>query len=47
MFAIPKARKSLSALRLCLIMGMTALLFLVVANRFGAVAEAMLLAPRL
>lgn len=47
MLAIPKDRKRLSVLRLCLIMGMTALLFILVANRLGSVAEAALLAPNL
>ena len=46
MFAIPKDRKRLSVLRLCLIMGMTVLAFLVVAERLGTAAEAILLAPR-
>lgn len=45
MFDIPKDRKRLSVLRLCLIMGFTALLFIVVATRFGRMAEAMMQAP--
>ncbi len=46
MFDIPQDRKRLSVVRLCLIMGMTALLFMVIANRFGAAAEAILNAPK-
>lgn len=45
MFDIPKDRKRLSVIRLCLIMGCTALLFIMVATRFGRVAEAMLHTP--
>lgn len=45
MFDIPKDRKRLSVLRLCLIMGCTGLLFIVVATRFGRMAEAMMHAP--
>lgn len=45
MFDIPKTRKRLSVLRLCLIMGCTALLFIMIATRFGRVAEAMMHAP--
>lgn len=46
MFDIPKDRKRLSVLRLCLIMGMTTLLFIIVADRLGGAAEAILNAPR-
>lgn len=42
---IPQDRKRLSVLRLCVIMGCTALLFIMVATRFGRVAEAMMTAP--
>ena len=45
MLTIPEKRKRLSVLRLCLIMGMTALLFLTVANRLGSAVEAVLMAP--
>jgi hypothetical protein len=45
MFDIPKDRKRLSVIRLCLIMGCTALLFIMVATRFGRVAEAMMQTP--
>ena len=45
MFAIPKDRKRSSVLRLCLVMGMTALLFIVVSDRLGSAAEAVLTAP--
>jgi len=45
MLDIPKDRPRLSAIRLCLIMGCTALLFIMVASRFGRAAEAMLHAP--
>ncbi len=47
MFNIPKDRKRLSVVRLCLIMGMTALLFILIANRLGSAAEAILRAPTL
>jgi hypothetical protein len=43
---IPKDRRQLSVLRLCVIMGMTALLFLVVADRLGDAAEALMQASR-
>lgn len=36
MLDIPKDRKRQSAPRLCLIMGLTALLFILAANRLGA-----------
>lgn len=45
MLDIPKNRPRLSVIRLCLIMGCTALLFIMVASRFGRAAEAMLNAP--
>ena len=45
MLDIPKNRPRLSAIRLCLIMGCTALLFIMVASRFGRAAEAMLHTP--
>lgn len=44
MLAIPKAHKRLSVVRLCLIMGMTALLFLVVIHRLGPAVEAVFVA---
>lgn len=44
-FDIPKDRKRLSVFRLCLIMGCTALLFIMVATKFGRAADAMMLAP--
>ena len=44
MFAIPTTRKRLSVVRLCLIMGMTALLFLVVVYRLGPEVEAVIVA---
>ena len=34
-FDIPKDRKSLSVIRLCLLMGLTALLFIIVLDRVG------------
>lgn len=43
MFDIPKDRKRLSVMKLCLLMGMTALLFLVIADRFGDAAQAMMM----
>jgi hypothetical protein len=36
MLNIPKDRKRLPVLRLCLLMGLTALLFLLIANSFGS-----------
>lgn len=39
---IPKDRKSVRPLRLVLLMGMTMLLFLLILNRYGQVAEAVL-----
>lgn len=45
MFDIPKDRKRLSVGRLCLLMGMTALLFLVIAHKFGGAAQALISAP--
>lgn len=42
MFEIPKDRKRLSVGRLCLLMGMTALLFIVIAHKFGGAAQAMI-----
>lgn len=47
MFAIPKDRKRSSVFRLCLVMGFTALLFIVVAHRLGNAAEAVLMAPNM
>jgi hypothetical protein len=40
MFDIPRDRKRLSVGRLCLLMGMTALLFLAITHQFGDVAQA-------
>ena len=45
MLTIPQNRKRLSVVRLCLIMGMTALLFITVVNRLGSGAQAVLLSP--
>lgn len=42
MFIIPKDRKKLSVVKLCLLMGVTALLYLVIADSFGVVARAVL-----
>ena len=39
MFIIPKGRKKVRAGRICLLMGLTGLLFLMVAFRFGEAAE--------
>ena len=39
MFLIPKDRKPLRPLRLVLLLGMTVLLFLLIALRYGHVAE--------
>ena len=44
MLTIPTIRKRLSVVRLCLIMGMTALLFLVVVYRLGPAVEAVIVA---
>lgn len=46
MFDIPKDRKRLSVGRLCLLMGMTVLLFLVIANKFGGAVEALVMASK-
>jgi hypothetical protein len=46
MFDIPQDRKRLSVVRLCLIMGMTALLFILIANRLGSAAQAIMEAPK-
>jgi hypothetical protein len=43
MLTIPQKRTRLSVLRLCLIMGMTALLFIIIANRLGAAVHTVLL----
>jgi hypothetical protein len=45
MLTIPQNRKRLSVVRLCLIMGMTALLLITVVNRLGSAAQAVLLSP--
>ena len=45
MLTIPQNRKRLSVVRLCLIMGMSALLFITVVNRLGSAAQAVLLSP--
>ena len=45
MFDIPKNRKPLKVGRICLLIGLTMLLYLLVANRFGDLAE-MVLAAR-
>ena len=39
MFDIPKNRKPLKVGRICLLIGLTMLLYLLVANRFGDLAE--------
>lgn len=46
MLTIPKDRKRLSVMRLCLIMGMTALLYILIVHRIGAAAQAVLSAPQ-
>lgn len=40
MLIIPKDRKRLRTGRLCLLIGLTALLFLTIAHRYGAMVEA-------
>lgn len=47
MLTIPQNRKRLSVVRLCLIMGVTALLFMIVADKLGSAVEAVLLAPHM
>jgi len=42
MLAVPKGRKPLRTGRLCLLMGLTALLFLLVARGFGEAAGVIL-----
>ena len=42
MINIPKDRKPVRPLRLVLLMGMTTLLFLLILNRYGAVADVVL-----
>ncbi len=44
MFEIPKDRKSLNVGKLCLLLGLTALLYLMIAHEFSALTEA-LIAP--
>lgn len=44
MFEIPKDRKRLNVGKLCLLLGLTALLYLMVAQEFSAVTRA-LIAP--
>ena len=44
MMIIPKDRKAIRPFRVVLILGMTILLFLLILNRYGAVAEAVLAA---
>jgi hypothetical protein len=44
MINIPKDRKPLRPLKLVLLLGMTLLLFLLILNRFGAVAAAVMAA---
>lgn len=46
MLIIPQSRKRTSTLRLCLIMGMTVLLFLIVSHRLGTTVEAVITAPQ-
>jgi hypothetical protein len=46
-FDIPKDRRRLSVGKLCLLMGVTALLYLAIANSFGSAAQAMLDASRM
>ena len=46
MFDIPKDRKPLKVGRICLLIGLTILLYLLVANRLGDLAD-MVLAARL
>ena len=42
MLIIPKNRKRLNAGKLCLLLGLTLLLYLAVAHRLGSVAEAII-----
>ena len=42
MFHIPKDRKTIRPLRIVLLLGMTVLLFLLIAYRYGEVASAVL-----
>ena len=45
MLNIPKDRKRVPVGRLCLLMGLTALLFLLIASSFGAAFEVIQLQP--
>jgi len=47
MLDIPKDRKPVAVMKLCLIMGMTALLYILIVTRIGSAAEAVLAAPGL
>lgn len=42
MFEIPKNRKRLNAGKLCVLLGLTALLYLMVAHEYSAVTRALL-----
>jgi hypothetical protein len=42
MLVIPKNRKRLNVGRLCLLLGLTVLLYLMVSHRLGSVAEAII-----
>ena len=42
MISIPKDQKRTKPLRLVLLLGLTVLLFLLILNRYGAIAEAVL-----
>lgn len=42
MFEIPKDRKRLNAGKLCLMLGLTALLYLMIAHEFSAVTHALM-----
>jgi hypothetical protein len=44
MITVPKDRKPLNPLKLVLLLGMTVLLFLLILNRYGEVAAAVLAA---
>jgi hypothetical protein len=45
MLNIPKDRKRIPVVRLCLLMGLTALLFLMIASTFGSAFEVMQTPP--
>lgn len=41
MFDIPKDRKRISAGKVCLLLGLTALLYIMISHEFGAVTQAL------